>query len=64
MICSNCKYYIPLVARSYDLSKCLKFETRIKVALDKCKGNYFESKSQNMSLVKFSLQSSLSQIKK
>jgi len=32
MICSKCIYYAGLVGRSYDLSKCLKFQMFIKDA--------------------------------
>jgi hypothetical protein len=42
MICSKCKYYAPLIGRSYDLSKCLKFLVLIKPSMEKCKGNYFK----------------------
>jgi len=42
MICSKCKYYAPLIGRSYDLSKCLKFLIFTKPAIEKCKGDYFE----------------------
>jgi len=42
MICSKCKYYAPLIGRSYDLSKCLKYLVLIKPAFEKCKGDYFK----------------------
>ena len=40
MLCTKCIYYAPLVARSYDLSKCLKLEKRINVAIKTCNGQF------------------------
>ena len=47
MICSKCKYYAPLIGRSYNLSKCLKLQMftnldRSTRAIEKCKGDYFK----------------------
>lgn len=48
MICSKCKYYAPLIGRSYDLSKCLKLQMFTnpsqftKSAIEICKGEYFK----------------------
>ena len=60
MICLKCKYYAPLVGRSYNLSKCLKLSMFTNPgrftnsstnpstpAIEKCKGEYFE---QNCSI--------------
>jgi hypothetical protein len=44
MLCTKCIYYAPLVARSYDLSKCLKLEKRINVAIKTCNGQLFSPK--------------------
>ena len=50
MICLKCKYYIPLIARSYDLSKCLKLGIFVKPSLTRCNGYLFiESKHNNLS---------------
>ena len=47
MICSKCKYYAPLIGRSYDLSKCLKFQMFVKDAREnKCKGLSFFPKTE------------------
>ena len=46
MNCSKCIYYAGLVGRSYDLSKCLKFQMVVKDARDKkCKGLSFFPKT-------------------
>lgn len=47
MICSKCKYYVPLIGRSYDLSKCLKLQMftnkgPYKSAIEICKVVYFK----------------------
>lgn len=48
MICSKCKYYAPLIGRSYHLSKCLKLQLFTnpgqitKSAIEICKGEYFK----------------------
>jgi len=54
MICSKCKYYAPLIGRSYDLSKCLKLQmftnsSRCKTAIEICKGEYFKQNESNKS---------------
>lgn len=52
MICSKCKYYAPLIGRSYDLSRCLKFIMLAKPALEQCKGKYFKESIQLLSQIK------------
>lgn len=44
MLCSKCIYYAPLVARSYDLSKCLKLQLFANIAIKKCNGELFSPK--------------------
>ena len=44
MLCSKCIYYVPLVAKSYDLSKCLKLHLFANIAIKKCNGELFSPK--------------------
>jgi hypothetical protein len=44
MLCTKCIYYAPFVARSYNLSKCLKLDNRINVAIKICNGQLFNPK--------------------
>lgn len=46
--CVKCLYYAPLVARSYNLSKCLKLDKFVNVARDTCKGELYFPKSNNL----------------
>ena len=48
MLCTKCIYYSPLVARSYDLSKCLKLDKRINVAIKTCDSKLFSPKMNNI----------------
>lgn len=47
MLCTKCIYYAPLVARSYNLSKCLKLDKRIDVSIKTCNGQLFSPKMNN-----------------
>lgn len=51
MLCTKCIYYAPLVARSYDLSKCLKLDKRIDVAIKTCNGQLFSPKMNNINKI-------------
>ena len=44
MLCTKCIYYAPFVARSYNLSKCLKLDNRINVAIKICNSQLFNPK--------------------
>ena len=44
MLCTKCIYYAPLVARSYNLSKCIKLDKHINVAIKMCNGQLFNPK--------------------
>lgn len=46
--CVKCLYYAPLVARSYNLSKCLKLSKFVNVARDTSKGELYFPKSNNL----------------
>lgn len=48
--CVKCLYYAPLVARSYNLSKCLKLDKFVNVARDTCKGELYFPKSNNSNI--------------
>jgi hypothetical protein len=49
--CVKCLYYAPLVARSYNLSKCLKLDKFVNVARDTCKGELYFPKSNNLNIL-------------
>lgn len=50
--CAKCLYYAPLVARSYNLSKCLKLDKFVNVARYTCKGELYFPKTNEFYLNK------------
>jgi hypothetical protein len=48
MLCTKCIYYAPLVARSYDLSKCLKLGKHLDTSIKICNGQLFSPKMNNI----------------
>ena len=55
MLCTKCIYYAPLIARSYNLSKCLKLDKRIDVAIKICNRQLFSPKMNNINKIENSI---------
>lgn len=55
MICTKCIYYAPLIARSNNLSKCLRLDKRVDVAIKTCNRQLFTPKMNNINKIENSI---------